>query len=62
MGSSASSARVRVAVRNCPMLAAALMPLPITSPMTSTMVSSGPAMASNQSPPISLLAAAGRYR
>lgn len=50
-GGSSSREKARVAVRSWPMIAAAWMPLPMTSPTTSPTLPSGRGSTSNQSPP-----------
>jgi hypothetical protein len=53
-------ARAAVAVRSWPMVAAAWMPWPVTSPTTSAICPRSSGMTSNQSPPISAASLAGR--
>lgn len=58
-GSRPSAVRVVVAVRSRPIVAAAPIPLPMTSPTTSAVRPPSSGMTSNQSPPTSLVAPAG---
>lgn len=55
------SASVCTAVRSRPMVAAAPMPCPTTSPMTRPTRAPDSGITSNQSPPTPSFASAGRY-